>query len=335
MKILYFGNVLSMKGKTATKIVTLGRQLREVGYDVKLASDKSSQGLRLIDMVLVLLKNKISTDKILIDTYSTRSFYYALLISQLSRCFKIPYYCILNGGNLPSRLDNSPQKSKMIFKNAALNISTSMYLNEEFKNRGFHNLKMIPNNIEIKNYQFRFRESVEPKLLWVRSLQKLYNPMLALEVLELLLKDYPEAQLCMVGPDKDGSLQECQKKAEEKELPVKFTGLLKKSEWTKLAADYDIFLNTTNVDNTPISVIEAMALGLPVISTNVGGIPYLLDDGEDAILVPPRKAEAFVTEISSLIEDSQKAMRLAQNARSKVETFDWEVVSEQWKAVLK
>ena len=77
---------------------------------------------------------------------------------------------------------------------------------------------------------------------------------------------------------KDGSMEACKEYAAEEKLPVKFTGKLEKNEWIKISADAGIFINTSNIDNTPVSLMEAMALGLPVVSTNVGGIPYLIED---------------------------------------------------------
>jgi len=89
----------------------------------------------------------------------------------------------------------------------------------------------------------------------------------------------------MVGPDKDGSMEVCKKYVLINNLPVTFTGKLKKKNWTGLASKFDIFINTSNIDNSPLSVIEAMALGLPVITTNVGGIPFLIDHKVDGILI--------------------------------------------------
>ena len=101
-----------------------------------------------------------------------------------------------------------------------------------------------------------------------------------------------------------------------------------------MAAGYDIFLNTTNFDNMPVSVIEAMALGLPLVSTNVGGMPFLIEDGVDGILVPPGDTKAMAGAIKDLLADPEKARKMAARARKKAEGFDWKVVAGQWKELL-
>ena len=80
----------------------------------------------------------------------------------------------------------------------------------------------------------------------------------------------------------------------------------------------------------PVSVVEAMALGLPVVSTNVGGIKYLLKDGKDAALVPRNDTSMMVEKIKLLITDSNISTNLSKNARKKVEGFCWENVRLDW-----
>jgi len=231
-------------------------------------------------------------------------------------------------------LVHSKKQSQELFGNAKMNIAPSAYLMNVFQEAGYRKLTYIPNPIDLAQYTFEKRVFTLPKLLWVRSFSEIYNPQLAILILEELKKDYPQAELCMIGPDKDGSLEKCKQLAAHKNLRIKFTGKLSKKEWIKLSKEYNFFINTTNFDNTPISVIEAMALGLPVISTNVGGLPYLISDREDGILVEKEQVVPFVREIKALINDPMFANQLATKARQKVKQFDWKVVKEEWKAVL-
>ncbi len=266
----------------------------------------------------------------MIDTYSTQNFYYAVIVASLCRLFALPYIPILHGGNLPIRLKRSKGSSDTLFGKAFINVAPSEYLLHQFREAGFHNIICIPNAIEIKNYPFKTRPSITPKLLWVRSFSELYNPLLALEIVEMLKMKGMDVSLCMVGPDKDGSLQRCKKIAAELQLPITFTGMLKKKEWIALSKDFDIFINTTNFDNMPLSVMEAMALGMPVVSTNVGGLPFLIENGIDGILVPPNSPEFFVQAIEELCADPLKVQNITKNARAKMENLDWEKVKHKW-----
>lgn len=331
--VLYIGNALSQKGKNVTSIEVLGSRLRQF-CNVKVASKKQNQVLRLLDMMLTVIKNSRRTDYVIIDTYSTLNFYYAFIVAQLSRFFKIKYITILHGGNLENRLANNPKMSKMLFNNAFKLVSPSDFLKDTFYNYGYDNIDYIPNSIEIENYKFLRREFQTPKLLWVRSFSKIYNPKLAVLLFDNLLKKGYKAELCMVGPDSDGTLKEVKRLVKELNLNVKFTGKLSKEEWSKLSENYNFFINTTNYDNTPLSVIEAMALGLPVVSTNVGGMPYLIEDGVDGILVEPNNIDEMTTAIVNLLENDELRERIIKNMQEKVIQFNWENVKLKWKDLL-
>jgi len=333
-KLLYIGNRLKHHKVTITSVDTLGMFLKKEGFEVRIASGIKNKLLRLFDMCLAVFKYKKQTDLVLIDTYSTTNFYYALAVAWCCKRVNKPYIPILRGGNLPNRLGIDKKKSDFLFNGAKINVSPSHYLKEVFLQSGYKNVVCIPNSIEIKNYKF-IQRPVKPHLLWVRSFAQIYNPLLALQVFEKLRQEFPDATLCMVGPEKDGSLANCKKYAADHHLPVEFTGKLSKQEWIEHSKKFAIFINTTNFDNTPVSVIEAMALGLPVVSTNVGGIPYLLDDGTDALLVEPNSVDAFLNKINNLLNNPIMATTLSKNARKKAESFDWEKVKHQWFDILK
>jgi glycosyltransferase involved in cell wall biosynthesis len=175
------------------------------------------------------------------------------------------------------------------------------------------------------------------RLLFLRALHKIYNPILAVRALEGLLEDFPKAHLTIAGPDKgDGTAQELHRSIELSELSsyVTVPGAVPKADVPSLMSQADVFVNTTNVDNTPISVIEAMASGLCIVSTDVGGIPYLLTHEHDALLVPPNDAGALAQAIKRVLTEPGLAERLSRNARLKAEQFDWNRILPMWESLL-
>jgi len=336
LKVLYLGNNLSEKSKYQTANVILTNYLKKENYEILLYSNKTNKLLRLTEMVFQLLKNYRTINYVLIDTYSTSNFYYALITSQLSRFLKLQYIPILHGGNLPQRLEKSPKLSNLIFNKSYKNVAPSMYLAVEFEKRGY-DTEVIPNILDIKKYSFKKRDKIEPKLLYVRAFANIYNPKMAIYTLFELKKIFPEATLCMIGPDRDGALLEVYDLVESLKLndSVEFTGVLGKKEWHKKSEEFDVFLNTTNFDNMPVSVMEIMALGLPIVSTNVGGLPYLLDDEINAILVDKNDSIAMTEAIVRLLKSNAFVEEITKNAREKVEKFDWAHLKEAWNNIFK
>lgn len=333
-RLLYIGNKLDNSKSNVTSIVILGRLLEEEGYEVRYASSIKNVVLRLFDMIFTVITYRNTSDYILIDTYSTLNFYYAFIVSQLARWFGIPFIPILRGGELPSRLISKPKMCARIFENAYLNIAPSKYLKDQFEASGYQNIKYIPNTIQIENYPFEGRGFENPKLLWVRSFASIYNPLMAVKVAKRLQETGHQPTLCMVGPDSDGTLHAVKEFAKKQQVEVRFTGKLTKQEWVTFSKDYNIFINTTHIDNTPVSVIEAMALGLPVVSTNVGGMPYLIENDVTGLLVAADDVNAMVEGIELLMKDSKKREDIIQNARTKAESFDWQDVKERWIEIL-
>jgi glycosyltransferase involved in cell wall biosynthesis len=313
---------------------TLGPLLENEGYVLSYASSKLNKIARLLDMLSSVFSYRGRIDVVLIDTYGTQNFYYALLVSQMCRLLRLPYIPILHGGTLPLRLKTTPKMSDLIFRNSKFNVAPSLYFKYIFEDHGYTNIKYIPNTIEIKNYVCLQRIYITPKLLWVRSFSEMYNPIMAVKVLKFLKDAGLEAELCMVGPDSDGSQNQVKQLAKDLNIQVTFTGKLTKKEWIILSKLYTVFINTTNIDNTPVSVIEAMALGLPIVSTNVGGIPFLIENKKHGILVKKNDVDAMAEAILYLYNNSTQRDIMITNARELAETFDWHRVKMQWNEIL-
>lgn len=333
--ILYIGNKLAIHGRTPTGIDNLGPVLELEGYNLYYSSSQTLKLIRLIDMLLSIWKYRKKADVVFIDTFSTTAFYFAWLCGWWCKVLKIKYAPILHGGNLPERFKQSPQKCKQLFGNSYVNVAVSSYLKKHLKDAGYESV-LIENHIEVKNYQFRLRSSVSPKLLWVRAFHETYNPQMAVQLMMLLVREHPAAKLTMVGPELDGSMKACKELARKYQLDknITFTGKLSKKEWTVLAEDADIFINTTKSDNQPVSVIEAMALGIPIISTNVGGIPYLIENGVNGKLVNVGDTHAMMNAVEELMQDKNLTEQFSTNGRKLAETFDWEIIKQKWKQLL-
>ena len=332
---LYVGNHLSESGSNPSVAETLALVLVD-DLNFRLVSKHINPVLRLLDMIFNVIKNRKTNQPVLIDIYSTKYFYFAILISIFCRLISSRYYCVLHGGRLPERLIRSKRLSHIIFSNAVINIAPSNYLYKSFTERGFSAL-VIPNPIEIDNYPWRLRRNVGMRLLWVRAFDEIYNPQMAIKIVHQLKANLIEVRLCMVGPDKDESLIKCRNLVKELGLEedIDFLGRLSKKEWIDMSRNFDIFLNTTNFDNTPVSLIEAMALGLPVVSTNAGGLPDLIDCGTNGLLSDCNDVKAMASNINRLAENPELVESLSRGGRLKAESFATERVRQDWLNLLK
>lgn len=312
-------------------------RLSSSGWAVLTTSHKFGRLARLSDMLATVWRRRREYEVAHVDVFSGAAFVWAEAVCWSLRLLRKPYVLTLRGGGLPEFSRRRRGRVKALLGSAAAVTTPSRYLLEQMSpyRRG---LQLYPNPVDLSAYEFRVRRRPDPRFVWLRAFSQIYNPALAPRVLSLVARRFPEALLTMVGRDKeDGSLSETRRTAAEHAVGdrISFTGGVEKAAVPGLLDGGDIFLNTTNVDNTPVSVLEAMACGMCVVSTNVGGIPYLLEDGKDSLLVPPDDPEAMAAAVLRLLTDPGLAERLSRAARAKAEQFDWEAVLPRWERLLR
>jgi glycosyltransferase involved in cell wall biosynthesis len=273
-----------------------------------------------------------------VDVYSGRAFGWAEVVSEVLQRADKPFILTLHGGNLPAFARRWPRRMRRVLAGASQVTTPSEYLRTELREYR-EEIRVVQNALEIGMYSFNLRRAPGPRLIWLRAFHETYNPTLAPRVVaRLLAAGVQDLELIMIGPDKgDGSLARA--RAVAAKLSVSKHLLIcegiRKAEVPTAMQRGDIFLNTSNVDNTPISVLEAMACGLCVVSTNVGGIPYLVENEHDGLLVPPDDPEAMKIAVHRLLTEPELAKKLSENARAKAERCDWSVVLPEWEALLK
>jgi glycosyltransferase involved in cell wall biosynthesis len=330
--ILLVGNFLSSTHCTRSVCEDLATRLASQGRMILTTSNQPIRFLRLLDMVTTVWNKRSEYTVASVDTYSGLAFVWAEVVCLVLRFIGKPYVLTLHGGNLPEFAASWPRRVGHLLRSAAAVTTPSRYLLERMK--PFRSdLQLIPNSVELDGYSFKPRAVPQPRLVWLRAFHKIYNPCLAVRAISLLREDFPGIQLRMLGPDKgDGSLQAVLRTARELGIAdhLFVLGPIPKTEVPKALRESDVFLNTTNVDNTPMSVLEAMASGLCVVSTNVGGIPYLLKHDHDALLIPPDDPTLMAGAIRRILTEPGLAERLSRNARLKAEQFGWRVISPQW-----
>lgn len=219
------------------------------------------------------------------------------------------------------------RKQKHFFARYILKIADSVcvpsgYLRDVFRKIGI-SATVIPNIIDIRQFDFRIRNKLSPDFIVARHLSPEYNTEMIIRAFEIIHTRYPQARLkiCGKGPEKP----RLEKLTDSLRLrgAVEFLGTIENERMPQAYDSADFFLNGSSVDNVPVAILEAFACGLAVISTNAGGIPYLVRDGYNGILVNTNEYRAMAEKALTLFENQPLAKTLIANARNTLTEYEW------------
>lgn len=207
----------------------------------------------------------------------------------------------------------------------------SPFLARVFGTFGFE-AAVVPNVIDTARFEYRPRVPLRPRLLSTRNLEPLYNVACTLRAFARVQAAHPDAALTVVGSGSASA--DLQSLAASLGLRnVTFAGRVAPEAIASFYASHDIYIQSPNIDNMPLSVLEAFASGLPVVSTRAGGVPALLRDGQDGLLAPLDDHESLATHVSSLLARPDWARSLAENAHASIAGYTWSRVRDQWLAL--
>jgi len=204
----------------------------------------------------------------------------------------------------------------------------SGYLVEVFRRFGLR-ASAVSNVVDTEMFGYRERERLRPVFLSNRNLESLYNVGCILRAFGKIQERYPEGRLIVAGDGKQrGTLE-----AEARELGlrnVEFVGQVTPEVMSKLYREADIYLNSSDIDNMPGSILESFSSGLPVVTTDAGGIPYIVRDEETGLMVKRGDAEGLAGRAIRLLEEEGLARRIIRNAREECMRYTWSAVSSDW-----
>ncbi len=245
----------------------------------------------------------------------------------VARALRRPVVLNYHSGGAAEHLRRSPF-ARSIIADCARTVVQSRYLVDVF---GAHAIEAvaIPNVIDLERFKYRERNPLRPRVLSVRNFETLYNVACTLRAFKLVQKRWPNAELTLVG---SGSQEHALRTlAAELELTgVTFAGRVDPRQMAEYYASHDIYIQSPNIDNMPISVLEAYASGLPVVATETGGVPTILTHGEHGLLAPPDDHAALASHILRLLEQPGLALEMTRNAYARCEEYAWPRVRGQW-----
>ena len=220
------------------------------------------------------------------------------------------------------------EKYRMVVRPILRNVdgitTPSGFLQKVFRDELGIETSVVPNIADLSQFKFRRRTHFRPQVIVTRTLEKIYDVGCVIRAFQIIHERSADARLGIVGDGKERANLERLVRELRLVSCVTFYGGVRHEEIQSCYDDHDIFANASTVDNVPGVILEAFASGLPVVSTNPGGIPYMVEDGVTGLLVDVGDHEALARKILRVIEEPELGTRLAANARKECERYRWE-----------
>ena len=326
MRILLICNYKPGVGGISGQVEILQRKLREEGHVADIFSTKASIIRRLL-MPIRLFSAVRHYDVLHIHCCSGWGFLPAVVGVTVGRQLKKRVVLTYHGGGGERFFDKHPKLVRHYLTRTDANIVLSGFLAKIF-NKHHIPYTIIPNIIELDDTHFRKRDILKPHFICTRAHEPLYNIPCILKAFQKVLTELPEASLTLVG---EGSQHEALiQVVKNMRIPnVTFTGRVDNNEIYQQLDNADIFLSAPTIDNMPVSVLEAMNAGLLVISSNVGGVPYMIDDGETGLLFDSDNSNQLAEKMLWAIENQSPSKEMITKAHHEVGRYRWESVKEQ------
>lgn len=249
----------------------------------------------------------------------------AILIGKFYRVKVLVDY---RSGEAEDHLRNWKLTAVPVLRRADMIVVSSGYLQSVFAQFGLH-ARTVYDVVELDTFSYRDRLPIHPVFLTSRLHEPLYNVPCVLRAFALIQERYPDARLTVAG---DGWMRP-QLEELARELQLKHTTFVGRVDFERMPALYDahdIYLTATDLDNMPGSVIECLSCGLPVVSTDAGGVPYIVTHEKTALLVSRGDYRAMAASAIRLLEDNDLAIRLTRAGRESCRAYTWPAVRDKW-----
>ena len=337
-EILFVSSSFSLDGRTYRGISQrLADGLRADGFRIYTASNRRDSLSRVFDMLRVIWRLRRTVDVVHIDTFGAKAFLWAELSATLLRRLNKPYILTLRGGSLPDVAKRLPRRMHRLLVGAAHITSPSAFMRDHFSHMQ-PDIEVIRNPLYLDRYPYRERREFAPRLIWLRAFHRIYDPLTPVRALAMLRQNVPDAIMTMIGPDKgDGTLQAVRQLIAELKLGevIEIIEGIPNDEVGAYLNKHDLFINTSHIDNAPVTVTEALACGLCVISTPAGAIPEVLSNPTSGVIVPVDDPMTLADTIRKLLGDPERVHELSQHAGVAAQRYDSGPIFKRWGVIMR
>ncbi len=249
----------------------------------------------------------------------------------IARMRRIPSVVNYRGGEAAAFLARSGSVVRRTLERAHVLVVPSAFLREVFERAGIRAV-VVPNIVDLERFHPADAngQPAAIRLVVARNLESIYDIPTALQAFALLREFAPEAMLTVAGtgPEREPLGALCV--ALGIAGAVQFCGRLDRDDMASLYRTATVAINPSRIDNMPNSVLEAMASGVPVVSTNVGGVPFIMRDGVTGLLVQAGDPAAMAAAVRRILDDGQLATKLRDAALADVQQYAWPNVRQRW-----
>lgn len=279
---------------------------------------------RLIPYVLALRKVSKEVDVMHVMANSGWSWHlFAAPAVWIAKFCKTPVVVNYHGGEAESFLAQSAGIIRTTMRQTSALVVPSGFLQNIFSRYDIQS-SIVANVIDPERFApNRTRSGPLRHLLVARNLEPIYDNETAIRAFALVHRQYPDATLTLAGSGPQAESLKTLVGDLGLANAVFFAGRLDKDAMLSAYRNADLAINPSLVDNMPVSVLEAMASGIPVVTTDVGGVPYLVTDEQTALLVPPKSPERMAEAVLRLMDDPGLVAQLVSNGLQEAQQYAW------------
>jgi glycosyltransferase involved in cell wall biosynthesis len=280
----------------------------------------------LIGISILWLKMVLTLRKIHPDLTHVQDISMSVPAFVTKKLFGIPYVVMTQGSDIyhPDTFDRLIRKT--VLKNASGVIALTKDMKKRLQQVVDRDITVIPNGVDITPFQEMKRSShqMQKSLIFVGRIEQVKGIEYLLQAMVTVIQKYPQVRLVILGTGEDEARIQALAAILPLEKSVEFVGSVPHEEVPRYMADSDIFVLPSLSEGFPLVIVEAMAAGLPILATNVGGLKEVVQDRMNGFLVDPQNAGALADKLLFMLQNPVILDEMSRNNIQAATGYGWD-----------